>query len=112
MSSTRILDHPVLGPLNDRKKIKFTFDGKEVVGYEDESIAAALLANNIRILRYHEEKGTPRGIYCNIGHCFECRVNVDGNELRSCLTPIKEGIVVTSGTVLPTPFKKGATFHD
>jgi sarcosine oxidase subunit alpha len=64
-----------------------------------------LLANGIRRLRVHEEQGTPRGIFCNIGHCMECRVTVDGLPgIRACLTPVREGMVVLSGVRLPTPF--------
>ncbi|MFE5430738.1 (2Fe-2S)-binding protein [Peribacillus simplex] len=112
-NSRRILHHPVLGTLKAKKKIKFKFDNEIYLGYEDESIAAALLANGIRTLRYQEEAGTPRGIYCNIGHCFECRVTVDGAKgVRSCLTPIKEGMDVKSGKTLPTPFRKEALVHD
>jgi sarcosine oxidase, subunit alpha len=107
MMSRRIQDHPVLGPLKETNKIKFTFDDKELYGYEGETLAAALLANDIRVLRYHEEMATPRGFYCNIGHCFECRVDVNRKQVRSCLTVLEEGMEVQSGTPLPTPFMKG-----
>lgn len=110
MSTNRILNHPVLGPLQDRKKVSFTFNNKIIESYEGETIAAALLANGIRTLRYHEETGSPRGIYCNIGHCYECRVTVDGeNGVRSCLTLVNDGSHVTGGESLPTPLKKKVT---
>ncbi|MCK9918121.1 (2Fe-2S)-binding protein, partial [Microbacteriaceae bacterium K1510] len=65
-------------------------------------------ANGIRHLRIHEEKGTPRGIYCNIGHCFECRVTVNGIPgVRACLTLVEAGMDVQSGEQLPAPLKKG-----
>ncbi|MGE7954302.1 (2Fe-2S)-binding protein [Lysinibacillus xylanilyticus] len=99
----RIINHPVLGVLPSMEKVSFTFDDQEYEGYKGESLAAALLANGIRTLRVHEESGLPRGIYCNIGHCFECRVNVNGLEgERACITPVSDGIVVKSGTTLPT----------
>ena len=37
----RIEEHPILGVQEKGKLIKFTFDGKEVEGYEGEPIAAA-----------------------------------------------------------------------
>lgn len=102
----RILDHPILGKLEDKKQVSFTFNNKSYQGLENESIAAALLANGVRTLRYHEEGGSPRGIYCNIGHCYECRVNVDGKQgIRACLTTIKEGMAVESGHQLLTSVK-------
>ncbi|MBE1553338.1 (2Fe-2S)-binding protein [Sporosarcina limicola] len=99
----RIIDHPILGKLDDTDIISFTFNNKEYRGLKNESLAAALLANGVRTLRSHEESGAPRGIYCNIGHCFECRVTVDGQQgVRACLTPIKENMVVTSNEKLLT----------
>jgi sarcosine oxidase subunit alpha len=104
----RIENHPILGPIASRKAVLFRFNGENCQAYQGETIAAALLASGIRTLRLQEERGTPRGIYCNIGHCFECRVTVDGCEgIRACLTPVREGMVVQSGTTYPTPLKKG-----
>lgn len=104
MTSNRIINHPILGNDDQKKQITFTFDGKEYVGYEGDTIASALLANGIRTLRVHEESGTPRGIYCNIGHCFECRVTVnDQKGVRACMTPIEENMDVRSGKTQPTP---------
>ncbi len=100
----RIIDHPVLGAMNERDIMTFTFDGHTYKGFKGDTIASALLANGIRQLRVHEERGTPRGIYCNIGHCFECRTTVNGvSGVRACLTPLKDGMVVTSGQTEPVP---------
>src|SRR5690554_2452438 len=102
--TNRIVDHPVLGKLEKRQKVQFQFDGKTYEGYEKDTIASALLAEGIRTLRKHEESGNPRGIYCNIGHCYECRVTVDGEtNIRACLTPIQANIIVESGQVQPHP---------
>lgn len=109
MNENRILNHPILGELAERKMITFTFDGETYEGYEGETIASALLANGIRKLRVHEESGTPRGIYCNIGHCFECRVSVNGaHGVRACMTELQDGMVVESGKVQPSPLKSTA----
>src|SRR5699024_6074626 len=82
----------------------FQFDGKTYEGIENDTIASALLANGIRTLRKHEASGTARGIYCNIGHCFECRVTVDGKpNVRACLTPVTDNMIVESGEVQPSP---------
>ncbi|TXK85952.1 (2Fe-2S)-binding protein [Paenibacillus sp. N3.4] len=113
MTFGRIQHHPVLGTLADRKQLSFQFDRKIYTAYESETIAAALLANGVRTLRVQEEHGTPRGIYCNIGHCFECRVTVNGEQgKRACLTLVEDGMAVLSGVQFPTPFKKGGHQHD
>lgn len=108
----RIVDHPILGPLKEGKKVTFFFDGQVYEAHDQETIAAALLANGIRKLRVHEQSGTPRGIYCNIGHCFECRVSVNGVDgIRACLTLVCQDMDVKSGQILPTPFAKGESRH-
>lgn len=96
-AESRIIDHPVLGPLKKTKPVAFTFNGKRYEGCEGDTIASALLAAGVRTLRTHEATGAPRGIYCNIGHCYECRVVV--NQLpgvRACLTPIEPNMEVAS----------------
>src|SRR5699024_9533884 len=98
VTSKRIDNHPVLGKLADQEKVTFQFDGKKYEGYENDTIASALLANGVRTLRKHENTANPRGIYCNIGHCFECRVTVNNeSNIRACLTPIQENMNIESG---------------
>jgi len=102
--SNRIQDHPVLGKLPEKKQITFQFDGQTYEGFEEDTIASALLANGIRTLREQEESGSARGIYCNIGNCYECRVTVNGeSNVRACLTPIQDNMTVESGKAQPTP---------
>ncbi|HZW67981.1 MAG TPA: (2Fe-2S)-binding protein [Pseudogracilibacillus sp.] len=107
----RITNHQLLKN-KERKKISFFFNEVELEGFEGEPIAVALLANNIRNLRVHEESGSTRGIYCNIGHCFECRVMTQDSEVvRACLTPIYENMKITSLTSLPNPVKDWSDKH-
>ena len=79
------------------KKIEFYFNNEKLIGYENEPIAASLLANGIRTIRTCEITGEGRGIFCGIGHCYECRANVDGiPNVRTCLTPNRQGTKVFS----------------
>ncbi|SOC02982.1 2Fe-2S iron-sulfur cluster protein [Ureibacillus xyleni] len=80
-----------------QKEIRFNFNGKEIKGHEGQPIAAALFDNGIRAIRYCDVTGELRGIYCGIGHCFECRATVNGiSGIRTCLTPIEENMNVAS----------------
>lgn len=98
----RIHDHPVLGPRAHAETVTFHFATNPLQGYDGEPIAAALLSHGVRVLRRHEESGTPRGLYCAIGHCMECRVHVQGmGVVRACITPLREGMRVTPGDRLP-----------
>ncbi|HYF93032.1 MAG TPA: (2Fe-2S)-binding protein [Symbiobacteriaceae bacterium] len=95
--SGRVVTHPILGNLPAGRVVRFTFNGRAVEGIEGEPIAAALLAVGIRTLRHSERNGAPRGIYCGIGHCYECQVAIGGQPgFRACITPVQEGMVVES----------------
>lgn len=86
----RILTHPLFGPLRT-ERIIFSFNEVNYEAIEGESIAAALLANNIRTIRYSEKLNVPRGIYCGIGSCYECRAIVNGQRsVRTCITNVEE----------------------
>lgn len=94
---SRIVEHPILGNLELNETLIFSFDGEEVIAYKGDTIASALLASNYRKLRENEISGDGRGIYCNIGHCFECRVRLqDKRIVRACITQVEEGMQVHS----------------
>ncbi|WP_219838496.1 (2Fe-2S)-binding protein [Paenibacillus sp. R14(2021)] len=98
----RILDHPILGRRKFQEQVTYSYNGKQMCGYRGEPIAAALLAEGVRILRKHEESGSARGFYCAIGHCMECRLMVQGRGIvRSCLIPLEQGMIINEGQQLP-----------
>lgn len=102
MTNLRIDVHPILGPSPQRDTVSFRFDSQDLQGYRGEPIAAALLANGIRTLRRHEATNSPRGVYCAIGHCLECRVYVKNKGiLRSCLIPLEADMEISSCRQLP-----------
>src|SRR5690625_6138175 len=104
MKNNRILDHPVLGKIAEQTPITFTFDNKTFVGVQGDTIASALMADEVRKLRVQESADTTRGIYCNIGHCLECRVIVNKKSaIRACMTLIEEDIIVENSQVLYSP---------
>jgi predicted molibdopterin-dependent oxidoreductase YjgC len=77
--------------------VAFTVDGERVEAAAHQSIAAALLVAGRAVLR-HSPSGSPRGVYCGIGACFECRVHVEGRGVvLGCVTPIEPGMRVTTG---------------
>lgn len=91
----RIIEHPILGKSEEKRLVSFIYDGKELKGYEGEPIAAALKANDVMVHRYTAKKHEPRGIFCAIGRCTDCVMVVDGMpNVRTCITPLKEGMVV------------------
>lgn len=90
----RIEKHPIL-EFKRGRKIKFTFDGQEMEGYEGETIAAALHAAGVRVLRESINAHHPRGFYCAIGNCSSCQMIVNGEpNVKTCITELEEGMDV------------------
>jgi predicted molibdopterin-dependent oxidoreductase YjgC len=76
--------------------IELTVDGRSLTAPAGQSLAAVLLTAGQETLRT-SPAGNPRGLYCGIGVCQECRVVVDGTVVRSCITPVTAGMRVTTG---------------
>ncbi|HWK28803.1 MAG TPA: (2Fe-2S)-binding protein [Solirubrobacter sp.] len=76
--------------------IELTVDGRPLTAPAGQSLAAVLLQAGRGVLR-DSPSGAPRGLYCGIGVCQECRVVVDGEVVRSCVTPAAAGMRVTTG---------------
>jgi aerobic-type carbon monoxide dehydrogenase small subunit (CoxS/CutS family) len=68
-------------------------DGKPVVAYEGETVAAALMAAGIRTTNKTAKRDEPRGICCGIGLCYGCTMVIDGvPNTRTCQTLAKPGM--------------------
>lgn len=90
----RIEQHPIIS-FDRGRKVKFTFDGREYEGYENETIAAALHAAGVQVLGFSHKHHRPRGFYCAIGNCSSCLMTVNGEpNVRVCMEKLKEGAVV------------------
>ncbi len=95
--SLRLTSHPVFnGSAESRKTVTIMVDGRSLDVLEGEILVAALWVNDFISLGHNPSDGTHRGMYCGIGHCYECRVTVDGVEdLRSCLIQVRDGMRVS-----------------
>lgn len=90
----RIDDHPILS-FERGRPVQFTFDGRELTGYEGEVIAAALHATGVRVLSESHGRHRPRGFFCAIGNCSSCLMVVDGEpNVRVCVEPLRQGMRV------------------
>ncbi|MGE5485598.1 MAG: (2Fe-2S)-binding protein [Ignavibacteriales bacterium] len=93
----RVVDHPILGTAVPGKVVRIVVDGKTIEAIEGEPIAAALLANGIRVCRTTTKLGESRGLFCGIGRCTDCVMVVDGQpNVRTCVTAVRDGMVVQS----------------
>lgn len=100
MKKKRITKHPIL-KIPERKEVKFTWNGNELTGYGGEMIASALIANDIHIFGHHPKDNSPQGMFCANGQCSQCLVIAGGLPVKSCMTPLREGMVIESMEGLP-----------
>ena len=70
-------------------------DGREIRARDGDTVAAALLAADIKHIRTTPVSGKPRAPYCLMGVCFDCLVTIDGvGSRQACLVPVREGMSV------------------
>lgn len=103
-----------LGSLETRQPLSIEVDGEPVQAFAGETVATVLLAQGRRAFR-HTEQGTPRGLFCGMGVCFDCLVMVDGVEnVRACLTPVADGMVIATASPdgAGGPVGAGGRSHD
>jgi predicted molibdopterin-dependent oxidoreductase YjgC len=81
--------------------IELIVDGRPLRAPAGQSIGAVLLEAGRRGLR-ESPGGSPRGLYCGIGVCQECRVRADGRVVRACVTPVTAGMRVVTDPPRPS----------
>lgn len=75
----------------------FSFDGQPIEFRPGQSVGGALVAAGIVSWRSTRIEGTPRGLFCGIGVCFDCLLTVDGHpNQRACLTIAQNQLRVES----------------
>ena len=81
--------------------VNFTFDGRQIRVRAGISLAAALTEAGIRKFRV-DPRGEPRGVFCGMGVCQDCLVEVDHiPNQRACMTKVEEGLAVCTQAALP-----------
>jgi len=78
--------------------VPFELDGRAYTARRGQSVGAALTDAGVRSWRTTRHQGRPRGLFCGIGVCFDCLIEVDGRaDQRACLTPVEPGMVLRTG---------------
>jgi predicted molibdopterin-dependent oxidoreductase YjgC len=84
-------------------EVTISLDGVAVSGLIGQSIAGVILASGTVGFRTTSLAGAPRGVFCGIGVCFDCLVEVNGlRDVRACQRRARPGdVVVTQYDPLP-----------
>ncbi|PWC19960.1 sarcosine oxidase subunit alpha [Brenneria roseae subsp. roseae] len=89
--SSDLFFHPL--PSVDATFVTIWVNGNPLPARSDWTIAAALLANGLTACRTTAIDAQPRGPFCMMGSCFECRVTVDDvPNIQACMTPVRAGM--------------------
>jgi aerobic-type carbon monoxide dehydrogenase small subunit (CoxS/CutS family) len=75
----------------------FFWQGQPVPFRPGETLASALIRAGIVALG-QTVTGQSRAVFCGIGQCQGCLVLVEGVPREACLTPCRDGLVVTPET--------------
>ncbi len=77
--------------------VEIFVDGQSMKVPQGISVAAAVLGHEHHNAAFHSNSmdGSPRGPYCLMGVCFECMMEINGQEnVQSCLVSVAEGMHV------------------
>lgn len=88
--------------------VSLTIDGEQVTGIEGQSLAGVIMACDRLELRRTAIAGRPRGVFCGIGVCFDCLVEVNGlQDVRACQRKARNGDVVRTRPDVASPLGGG-----
>ncbi|MFT2817288.1 (2Fe-2S)-binding protein [Leifsonia sp. A12D58] len=83
--------------------VTITVDGETTTGVTGQSLAGVILGSGTLGFRRTSANNAPRGVFCGIGVCFDCLVEVNGQrDVRACQRRASSGdVVVTQHDDLP-----------
>jgi D-hydroxyproline dehydrogenase subunit gamma len=82
-------------PTGEKRAVTLQVGGKSIVARAGDSLAIALLNSGVTPFRQTPVSGKPRAPLCLMGVCFDCLVEVDGQQnVQSCMVEVQEGMQV------------------
>ncbi len=82
-------------------EVEFRFGARTLRAPKGQSVLAALMQAGERICRV-TEAGAGRGMFCGMGTCQDCIVEIDGaGSQRACMTLLRDGMIVNPSEARP-----------
>ena len=86
---------PLGGAVERGPAVTVLLDGEPVTAYLGETVATVLFAQGAIATRT-TVGGSPRGVFCGMGVCFDCLTVVDGEpNTRACMTWVRDGMRIS-----------------
>lgn len=83
--------------------VRIRWGARSIDAVKGQSVLSAMVSAGEMVCRT-TAAGAPRGLYCGMGVCQDCLVDIDGKgSQRACMTPVAEGMVVTPLPARPDP---------
>ena len=106
MNKTQLMRLETGGRIDRDKPLSFTFDGKRYGGFKGETLASALLANEVRVVGRSFKYHRPRGILAAGAEECNALVTVGQGDLeepniRATLQPLYDGLTARSQNCWP-----------
>ena len=75
------------------QSVTVVINGRSVAVPQGETVAAAVLAENIGYTRTTAVKQQPRAPFCMMGVCFDCLMVIDGvPNQQTCMVQVRDGM--------------------
>ena len=82
-------------PVPAENLISFFFNGDSLQGASTDTVASALIANDVVWFGTSPTTGEPYRGFCLVGRCSDCLMEIDGQPaVMACRTPLRDGISV------------------
>lgn len=79
----------------EQRAVTLQVEGKDIVARAGDTLAMALLNSGVTPFRQTPVSGNPRAPLCLMGVCFDCLVEVDGQQnVQSCMLEVRDGMQV------------------
>ncbi|MCG8640899.1 MAG: (2Fe-2S)-binding protein [Desulfobacterales bacterium] len=82
-------------PGQNKPMVTISFEGTPFKAAASETVAAALLASGVEFMRTTHKKHHKRAGYCQMGVCFDCLVEIDGQaNQQACIIQVRDGMKI------------------
>ncbi len=78
-----------------RRNVTLLVQGRPITARAGDTLAMALLNAGVVVFRHTPVGGQPRAPLCLMGVCFDCLVEVNGQQnVQSCMVEVEDGMQV------------------
>jgi len=90
------IDMDTKEPVVSGAAVTILVEGQPVEARRGQMLAATLIASGRFVMRRTRRSGSPRGLFCAMGICYDCVMTINGRAgIRACMTKVEDGMQVS-----------------